>query len=89
MQKDLEYSAQQLLPILQQQTKHGVVVWEDGNLFYKVVTNLEKEFPSYENPKEKEIDGTKYIVLITGGFNDRYDCIWMLSTPETRAYFLK
>lgn len=92
MEANKEYTAQSLLPMLQKQCKEGIVVWEDGNLFYKIVTDLEKEFPTWlmgiDAPKEEKLDQHYYIVVVTGGYNDRYDMVWMLSLPETRKYFL-
>ena len=90
MEINTEYTAQQMLPLLQQQQKNGIVVWDDGNLFFKVVLDLEKEFPTWMYvPRIKNLDNNIQILeIITSGYNNRYDCVYMLLTPKVREYFL-
>ena len=86
---DKKYQPYEMLEILQKQLSGGYVVFELGNIFFKVVLDLCKEFPKvwyYKKPEEKEIRGVKYINV--EGYTREYDDMWILSTLETREHFL-
>ncbi len=86
---DKEYHPFEFLGVLQKQLSEGFIVYESGNLFFKVILDLSKEFPkvwSYKKPEEEEINGINYIHI--EGYTHKYDSMYILSTPETRLYFL-
>lgn len=91
MEPDRRYTGQQMLPLLQRQAPPGaIVVWEDGNLFFKTVTDPTSEFPdrgasAVRGPFPKELDGEEYIVV--EGLSSQYDAMWMLATPQAKAHF--
>ena len=93
MELNKEYQGYDLLPFFQKtyddKKEKVTVIWENGDCFFKVITDIKSEFPcisGFINPEEEERNGIKYI-CVTGSKHSRYDNAWMISTPELKGYF--